>query len=78
MEVEGIRKDNRLLNQMRPVSLKIGVIKSADGSAELALGNTKVLATVHGPVGIKSRHEQIDRTTLKVTVESFNSAPSKT
>lgn len=77
METERIRKDNRLSTQIRPISVKIGVIQSADGSAEFSLGNTKVLATIHGPVGVKTRHEHIDRTTLKVIVESFNSAPSK-
>lgn len=76
METEGIRQDNRLFTQIRPISLKLGVMGSADGSAEFSQGNTKVLATVLGPVGVKTRHEHIDRTTLKVTVESFNSAPS--
>lgn len=74
---ERIRKDSRSPCDLRPISVKIGVINSADGSAEFGLGQTKVLAVVHGPVATKSRFEQIDRTTLKVTVESFDSAPSK-
>lgn len=78
MESEGTRRDNRPFNKLRPISVKVGVIESADGSAEFSLGNTKVLATVHGPVAAKSRFEQIDRATLKVTVESYDSAPSKT
>lgn len=76
MEVEGSRLNSRSLTKLRPISVKFGLISSADGSAEFSLGNTRVLAAVHGPVAAKSRHEQIDRSTLKVTVESFNSAPS--
>ena len=68
METEIIRQDNRLLTQIRPISVKLGIIESADGSAEFSLGNTKVLAVVHGPVAAKSRFEQIDRATLKITV----------
>ena len=74
---ERIRKDNRPSNKLRPITVKLGVINSADGSAEFALGKSKVLVVVHGPVATKSRYEQIDRTTLKVTVESYDSAPSK-
>lgn len=76
MESESCRRDNRSFHKIRDISVKLGVISSADGSAEFALGHTKVLAAVHGPVAAKARHEQIDRSTLKVTVESFNSAPS--
>ena len=74
---ERIRKDNRPSNKLRPITVKLGVINSADGSAEFVLGESKVLAVVHGPVATNSRYEQIDRTTLKVTVESYDSAPSK-
>ena len=77
MDLERTRRDNRPLNQIRPISLKLGTISSADGSAEFGLGNTKVLATVHGPVAAKTRFEQMDRSTLLVTVECFDSAPSK-
>lgn len=78
METEGLRRDNRPLNKIRPISVKVGIIESADGSAEFSLGNTRVLAAVHGPVAAKSRFEQVDRATLKITVESYDSAPSKT
>lgn len=71
------RTDNRALNQLRPLSVRFGVIKSADGSAEVSVGGTSVVASVHGPVGTKGRLEQIDRTTIKVAVESFSSAPSR-
>ena len=74
---ERIRKDNRPSNKLRPITVKLGVINSADGSAEFSFGKSKVLVVVHGPVATKSRYEQIDRTTLKVTVESYDSAPSK-
>jgi exosome complex component RRP46 len=76
METERTRRDNRPFNKIRPISVKLGVIESADGSAEFSLGNTRVLAAVHGPVSAKSRFEQIDRATLKITVESYDAAPS--
>ena len=75
--LERMRRDNRPLTDLRPISVKLGIINSADGSAEFSLGESKVLAVVHGPVATKGRFEQIDRTTLKVIVESFDSAPSK-
>lgn len=78
MEVERIRRDNRAFDQIRPVSVKLGVLENADGSADFSQGHTRVIASVHGPVAAKSRYEQIDRATIKVTVESYNSAPSTT
>ena len=76
MEVERIRRNNRPYDQIRPVSVKLGVLENADGSVDFSQGHTRVIASVHGPVGAKSRYEQIDRATVKVIVESYNSAPS--
>ena len=74
--MEICRCENRPNDKIRPISVKVGVIESADGSAEFSLGNTRVLAVVHGPVAAKSRLEQIDRATLKVSVESLDTPPS--
>lgn len=71
------RVDNRAFNELRPLSVRFGVLKTADGSAEVSFGGSSVVASVHGPVGVKGRLEEIDRSAVKVTVESFSSAPSK-
>ena len=38
-----MRTDNRLPDQMRPVEITTGYIKTAEGSALIAVGNTRVL-----------------------------------
>jgi len=43
------RTDGRKLDEMRPMSAKVGVIPNAQGSAEFKIGNTKALAAVYGP-----------------------------
>lgn len=76
METERVRGDGRDRLQIRPVSVRLGVLKNADGSALFECGETRVLAAVHGPVAAKGRLEQIDRATVTVTVESLDLAPS--
>ena len=34
IDEKGIRLDGRKVDELRPVSIKIGIIKNADGSAE--------------------------------------------
>jgi exosome complex component RRP41 len=43
------RKDGRQLDEMRPISAEVGVIKSAQGSAIFRAGSTHAIAAVHGP-----------------------------
>ncbi len=60
------RTDNRKLDEIRPMKMKIGVIKRADGSAEVEFGDTKVVAAVYGPRQIHPRHqERPDRSVLR-------------
>lgn len=40
------RYDGRMLNEFRPIELQFGPVTTAEGSALVALGNTKVLAAV--------------------------------
>ncbi len=47
--IDGIRIDKRLPDQTREIKMKVGVIMSANGSAEVSFGNTTALASVHGP-----------------------------
>ena len=52
----GRRLDGRLPNELRPVTVKAGILKNADGSALFAFGNTKVIAGVYGPKPVHPRH----------------------
>ena len=47
--VDGKRLDGRLPDEMRPLKIQAGVLKRADGSAYVELGDNKVLAAVYGP-----------------------------
>lgn len=46
------RLDGRELDQFRNISVKVGSVKSANGSAEVKIGNTRVL------VGVKIQHAE--------------------
>ena len=50
------RIDNRKVDELRPISIKLGVVKSADGSCYLKWGKNIVIATVHGPKPIFPKH----------------------
>ena len=44
-----VRHDGRLLDQMRPIRIEVGVLSNADGSALVEYGGTRVIAAVYGP-----------------------------
>ena len=48
---DGTRADGRNLDEYRKISVKTGVIENAEGSAEVRIGNTTVLAGVKMAVG---------------------------
>ncbi|MGK0232218.1 MAG: exosome complex component RRP41 [Patescibacteria group bacterium] len=63
--VEGLYKerfDGRTFEEVRPMSAKVGVIPSADGSASFQTGGTKAIAAVRGPRVLHPQHMQ-DSTT---------------
>lgn len=43
------RFDGRAFDELRPIEAKVGVVKTADGSASFKIGDTVAIATVHGP-----------------------------
>lgn len=43
------RNDGRKFDQIREMQAKVGIIKSADGSAMFKIGKTIAIAAVHGP-----------------------------
>ncbi|MCK9292939.1 MAG: exosome complex exonuclease Rrp41 [archaeon] len=50
------RLDGRKNDELRPMKVELGVVKSADGSCYLEWGNNTVIATVHGPRPIFPKH----------------------
>ncbi|MBI4214813.1 exosome complex exonuclease Rrp41 [archaeon] len=56
--VNGKRLDGRRFDELRPVKIKVGVLKRADGSCYLEWGENKVLAAVYGPRECFPKHEQ--------------------
>jgi len=63
---EGLRRDGRRTQELRSMNSSLGVLSHTDGSAIFELGNTKVLATVHGPREAKSSRSLHDRASVKV------------
>ncbi len=55
---DGSRVDGRKPDELRPIEMKVGVLKRADGSAYVAYGETKVIAAVYGPRELHPRHLQ--------------------
>lgn len=80
IDEQGRRVDGRLPDQMRPLKIEVGKLKSADGSAYVELGNNKVIAAVYGPREVVPRHETVpDRAILrcKYTMMPFSVAERK-
>ncbi len=56
MNENGIRCDGRKIDQLRNISLKVGVLKNADGSAYIEFGKNKILAGIFGPRDVHPKH----------------------
>ncbi len=72
----GKRIDGRDLEEMRPLTMKVGVLKRADGSAFVELGNTRILAAVFGPCKMHPQHRQDPK--KAVLSVRYNMAPFST
>src|SRR5579863_5252207 len=55
---EGLRIDGRKLDELRPIAIRAGVLRQADGSAFVEWGQNKVMAAVYGPREVHPRHLQ--------------------
>jgi len=62
--VDGKRLDGRGLDELRPIKMKVGPLKRADGSSYVEWGNNKVLASVYGPRETHPRHLQESDTAI--------------
>ncbi len=83
---DGRRLDGRRPDELRPMKMEIGVLKNADGSSLVQVGNTKIIAAVYGPREMHPRHLALpNRAVLRVryhmtpfsTDERKNPAPSR-
>ena len=52
------RPDGRKVDEMRPITAKVGVIPNADGSAMFSFGDTIAYAAVYGPKKMHPQHSQ--------------------
>src|SRR5579883_2275998 len=86
IDENGKRTDGRTIDELRPVKIKVGVVKNADGSAFIEFGRNKILAAVYGPREVHPKHMALpDRCVLRCryhmspfsTEERKNPAPSR-
>lgn len=56
LDERGLRTDGRRLDQLRPFRIEVGVLKNADGSAFIELGNNKIVVAVYGPREVHPKH----------------------
>ncbi len=54
--VNGKRLDGRAFDELRPIKIKAGVLKRADGSCYLEWGKNKIIAACYGPREVHPRH----------------------
>jgi exosome complex component RRP41 len=84
--VDGKRLDGRKWDELRPISLQVGLMKNADGSAYIEWGKNKIMAAVYGPKEVHPKHQVLpDRALLRCRYhmapfsvdERKNPAPSR-
>ena len=84
--VDGTRLDGRKWDELRPISLQVGLMKNADGSAYIEWGKNKIMAAVYGPKEVHPKHQVLpDRALLRCRYhmapfsvdERKNPAPSR-
>ena len=73
---DGKRLDGRGFDELRPIKIEVGVLKRADGSCYLELGDNKVIAAVYGPREMHPRHAQDAK--MAVVKFRYNMAPFST
>ncbi len=73
--VDGVRTDGRKAEDIRPIKMEVGVLKRADGSARVEVGDTKAIAAVYGPREMHPRHDTLPNKAVvrcKYTMISFS------
>jgi len=70
------RSDGRKNDELRPVKMKVGILKHADGSAMVSIGKTIAVAAAYGPRELNPRHmQESDRAILQC---NYTMAPFST
>lgn len=70
------REDGRKADELRPITMKAGVVPNANGSALVSFGNTTAIAAVYGPKVLHPRRiQQPDKAFLKTV---YNMVPFST
>ena len=59
IDEKGKRLDGRNFDELRPISIKIGVLENADGSAEIRMGKNIIIAAVYGPRELHPKHRTL-------------------
>jgi exosome complex component RRP41 len=86
IDESGRRMDGRRWDELRPISIQVGVMKNADGSAYIEWGKNKIMAAVYGPKEVHPKHQVLpDRALLRCRYhmapfsvdERKNPAPSR-
>lgn len=63
---DGKRTDDRALDELRPINIKVGVLSNAQGSAYIEQGRNKIIAAVYGPKEALPKHISMpDRCVLR-------------
>jgi exosome complex component RRP41 len=63
---DGVRLDGRKLEELRPISMDVGVLDKADGSAYIEQGKNRIIAAVYGPREAHPKHIALaDRAVIK-------------
>ncbi len=64
---DGQRLDGRGLHDLRPISMRTGVLGRADGSCYLTWGNNKIICAIYGPRELHPKHlAKPDRAIVRV------------
>lgn len=64
---DGRRLDGRELHELRPITMRTGVLDRADGSCYLTWGNNKIICAVYGPRELHPKHLALpDRAIVRV------------
>jgi len=64
MIINGKRLDGRELEEFRPISIEVGILKRAGGSAVFRFGDTYALSAVYGPRPMHPKHLQNPQKTV--------------
>jgi exosome complex component RRP41 len=57
IDKDGKRLDGRKWDELRPISMEVGLLKNADGSAYIEWGKNKIMAAVYGPKEVHPKHQ---------------------